>query len=208
MRSNRSTRHKNPRRVKIGPAPPPRSIFELATTWTLLSSSQGHTDRLGQAIGRTLKGGETIALYGPLGAGKTALVRGIAQGLGAPPTAVSSPTFVLIHQYRGRLPLAHVDLYRIDSKRALDSTGLVEYFSGHTVAAIEWADKGLAVLPQDRLDIALSHLTTKRRSIRLQATGPQSMALLARTRSRYSGGHGTARTAVARRSNTKGTTGS
>lgn len=174
-------------------------------TWNLLSTSQGHTDRLGQAIGRALKGGETIALYGPLGAGKTALVRGIAQGLGAPPEAVSSPTFVLIHEYRGRLPLAHVDLYRIDSNRALDSTGLVEYFSGLTVMAIEWADKGLAVLPQDRLDLALSHVTARRRSIRLQATGPQSRALLARTRSYYGGMRQTPQTAAAR---AKGTTGS
>ncbi len=205
MRSNRSNRPKKPRRAKTGPQRSPRPVPASATTWDLLSSSHRHTDQLGQVIGRTLEGGETIALYGPLGAGKTALVRGIAQGLGAPPSAVSSPTFVLIHEYRGRLPLAHVDLFRIDSKRALDSTGLVEYFSGRTVAAIEWADKGLSVLPQDRLDIALSHVTARRRSIRLQATGPQSTALLARTRSGYGG---ILRTAATRRSRMKGTTGS
>jgi tRNA threonylcarbamoyladenosine biosynthesis protein TsaE len=126
--------------------------------WQLLSTSHRHTDRLGQAIGHALRGGETIALYGPLGAGKTALVRGIAQGLGASPSAISSPTFVVIHEYdQGRLPLAHVDLYRIRSPRELESTGLTEYFSGQTVTAIEWADKGLAALPQDRIDITLSH---------------------------------------------------
>ena len=148
--------------------------------WQLLSTSHRHTDRLGQAIGRALLGGETIALYGPLGAGKTALVRGIAQGLGASPTAISSPTFVVIHEYdQGRLPLAHVDLYRIRSLRELESTGLIEYFSGQTVTAIEWADKGLAALPQDRIEITLNHRAARSRTIQLSAMGPKSDEVLA-----------------------------
>ncbi len=154
--------------------------------WELVSSSHQHTDRLGQALGRALRGGETIALYGPLGAGKTALVRGIAQGLGASPTAVTSPTFVVIHEYQGRLPLAHVDLYRICSPHELESTGLIEYFSGQTVTAIEWADKGLAALPQDRIEITLSHRAAQSRTIQLSATGPNSDAVLALARSQYS----------------------
>ena len=155
--------------------------------WQLLSTSHRHTDRLGQAIGRALCGGETIALYGPLGAGKTALVRGIAQGLGASPTAISSPTFVIIHEYdQGRLPLAHVDLYRIRSPRELESTGLIEYFSGQTVTAIEWADKGLAALPQDRIEIALNHRAARSRTIQLSATGPKSDEILTHLRVQYS----------------------
>jgi tRNA threonylcarbamoyladenosine biosynthesis protein TsaE len=154
--------------------------------WTLVSTSNRHTDRLGQAIGRVLCGGETIALYGPLGAGKTALVRGIAQGLGASPMAVTSPTFVVIHEYnQGRLPLAHVDLYRIRSPRELESTGLIEYFSSQTVTAIEWADKGLAALPQERIDITLNHRTARSRTIRLHATGPKSEEVLAHVRRQY-----------------------
>ena len=128
--------------------------------------------------------GETIALYGPLGAGKTALVRGIAQGLGASPMAVTSPTFVVIHEYdQGRLPLAHMDLYRIRTPRELESTGLIEYFSGQTVTAIEWADKGLAALPQDRIEITLSHRAARSRTIQLRATGPKSDEVLALARS-------------------------
>ena len=150
--------------------------------WELVSSSRQHTDRLGRVLGRALRGGETIALYGPLGAGKTALVRGIAQGLGASPTAVTSPTFVVIHEYQGRLPLAHMDWYRIRSLRELESTGVMEYFSGQTVTAIEWADKGLALLPQDRIEITLSHRTAQSRLIQLSATGPTSEDVLARTR--------------------------
>jgi tRNA threonylcarbamoyladenosine biosynthesis protein TsaE len=133
-----------------------------------------------------LLGGETIALYGSLGAGKTALVRGIAQGLGASPTTVTSPTFVVIHEYdQGRLPLAHVDLYHIRSPRELESTGLIEYFSGQTVTAIEWADKGLAALPDDRVEIALSHRAPRSRTIQLSATGPKSAEVLTRTRLQY-----------------------
>jgi len=170
---------------KVKPPAARRSAVS-SLPWNLESTSAQQTDRLGQVIGHALRGGETIALYGPLGAGKTALVRGIAQGLGALPTAVSSPTFVLIHEYdQGRLPLAHVDLYRIGSPRELESTGLAEYFSGQTVTAIEWADKGLAALPHDRIEITLTHRAERSRTIQLRATGPTSEKILALTRRQY-----------------------
>ena len=167
--------------------PSARHSATSSLPWKLVSTSHRHTDRLGQAIGRALRGGETIALYGPLGAGKTALVRGIAQGLGASPTAISSPTFIVIHEYyQGRLPLAHVDLYRIRSPRELESTGLIEYFSGQTVTVIEWADKGLAALPQDRIEIVLNHRAPRSRTIQLSPTGPKSDEVLALARMQYS----------------------
>ena len=154
--------------------------------WALVSMSLQHTDRIGQAIGHVLRGGETIALYGPLGAGKTALVRGIAQGLGASPAEVTSPTFVVIHEYdQGRLPLAHMDLYRVRSPRDLESTGLIEYFSGQTVTVIEWAEKGLAALPQDRIEITLNHRAMRSRMIQLRATGPKSNEVIALARMQY-----------------------
>jgi tRNA threonylcarbamoyladenosine biosynthesis protein TsaE len=127
-----------------------------------------------------LKGGESLALSGELGAGKTALVRGIAAGLGAPQEAVSSPTFVLLHEYRGRLPLAHIDLYRLNSWREAESIGLTDYLSGPTVVAVEWADKAPDILPDDRLELQLRHRTVQSRSITFRATGPVSAALLAR----------------------------
>jgi tRNA threonylcarbamoyladenosine biosynthesis protein TsaE len=128
-----------------------------------------------------------IALYGPLGSGKTALVRGIAQGLGASPMTVTSPTFVVIHEYdQGRLPLVHVDLYRIRTPHELESIGLIEYFSGQTVTAIEWADNGRAVLPKDRIEITLSHRAARSRTIQVCATGPKSDEVLARLRIQYS----------------------
>jgi tRNA threonylcarbamoyladenosine biosynthesis protein TsaE len=150
----------------------------------MVSASVDDTDRLGRAIGRSLHGGETLALVGTLGAGKTVMVRGIASGLGAAQEAVSSPTFVLIHEYRGRLPLAHVDLYRIGSLHELESTGVVGYFAGTTVTAIEWANKALPWLPNDRLEIELHHLTAESRRIRLTAGGPVSARLLSETKRR------------------------
>jgi tRNA threonylcarbamoyladenosine biosynthesis protein TsaE len=172
-----------------------------------MSPSHQDTDRLGQAIGRVVRGGETIALYGPLGAGKTALVRGIARGLGTSPMAVTSPTFVLIHTYdEGRLPLVHVDLYRIRSPRELESTGLIEYFSDQTVMAIEWADNGLAALPPDRIEITLTHRAARSRTIHLRATGHKSDEVLARLRRRYSKTSGAQRMSLRQALNKEATT--
>jgi tRNA threonylcarbamoyladenosine biosynthesis protein TsaE len=184
----RSSGRKRPNGIRPAKAkrPTARRRTPSSLPWTLVSTSHQHTGRLGQVIGSVLRGGETIALYGPLGAGKTALVRGIAQGLGAPPAVVTSPTFVVIHEYdQGRLPLAHVDLYRIRTSHELESIGLIEYFSGQTVTAIEWADKGLATLPQDRIDITLNHRTARSRTIQLCATGPKSDEVLAHVRMQY-----------------------
>lgn len=153
-----------------------------ASEWLLLLPSRAATETFGQTIGRALTGGETLALSGELGAGKTALVRGIATGIGAPPSAVSSPTFVLIHEYQGRLPLVHVDLYRLRSDAEAESTGLRDYFQGDTVTAIEWADKFPDLLPEDRLNITLRHASPTTRTAHLTAHGPQSAQLLAKLR--------------------------
>lgn len=163
--------------------------------WRCISRSSADTHRLGRRIGRALQGGETLALYGDLGTGKTALVRGMAEGLGAPPQAVSSPTFVLIHEYHGRLRLAHADLYRLDSAEALQHTGLSEYDDGRTVTAIEWAEKAGAELPADRLDILLRHRSPSSREIVFIPRGARARRLLASIRAKAA----SARTASRRR---------
>lgn len=126
-----------------------------------------------------------VALFGGMGTGKTSLVRGIADGLGAEPMAVSSPTFTLIHEYRGRLPLIHTDLYRLTAAQ-LDNTGLGDYVDGHATLAIEWAEHWGAGLPSDRLEIHLTHCPPSSRQAVLTAKGPSASRLLLAVRSRMS----------------------
>ena len=106
-----------------------------------ITRSEDETASVGRALAPTLHAGDVVLLHGELGAGKTAFVRGLAEGLGVPPDDVSSPTFTLIQEYRsGRLPLFHVDLYRLDDPREIDDLGIDE-IARDGVLAIEWAEK-------------------------------------------------------------------
>jgi tRNA threonylcarbamoyladenosine biosynthesis protein TsaE len=103
--------------------------------------SEAETATVGRDLAASLRVGDTVLLHGELGAGKTAFVRGLAEGLGIPADAVSSPTFTLIQEYRGgRVPLFHVDLYRLDDPREIEDLGLDE-IARDGVLAIEWAEK-------------------------------------------------------------------
>jgi tRNA threonylcarbamoyladenosine biosynthesis protein TsaE len=107
----------------------------------LITTTEHETEAAGHDLARTLRAGDAVLLFGDLGAGKTAFVRGLAAGLGVPGSDVSSPTFTLIQEYRGgRLPLFHVDLYRLDDPREIDDLGLDE-LARAGVMAIEWAEK-------------------------------------------------------------------
>ncbi len=106
----------------------------------LTTHSEEETTEAGRRLAAALPYGATVALVGDLGAGKTAFVRGLADGLGLPPNNVSSPTFTLVQEYRGPVTLHHVDLYRISGAEA-DELGLEELASGKAVVAIEWAEK-------------------------------------------------------------------
>lgn len=180
MRSRTSAQRSRP----TGPTPrKTRAVTPLrpgsSTSWVLALPSRTATEAFGRIIGQTVAGGETLALSGELGAGKTALVRGIAAGLGTPPHQVTSPTFVLIHEYGGRLPLIHMDLYRLRSRAEAEGIGLQEYFRDNLVTAIEWADKFPELLPQDRLDLTLRHKTPRTRTAHMTAHGPRASRLLA-----------------------------
>lgn len=112
----------------------------MAGDETILTNSEEETSAAGERLAARLRPGDVVLLHGDLGAGKTAFVRGLAKGLGAPPEEVSSPTFTLIQEYRGRVPLYHVDLYRLQPIEAAD-LGLDELMSRDGVVAVEWAER-------------------------------------------------------------------
>jgi tRNA threonylcarbamoyladenosine biosynthesis protein TsaE len=130
-----------------------------------VTASEEETERAGEALARRLRPGSVVLLYGELGAGKTALVRGLARGLGAQTDDVSSPTFTLIQEYAGTsVTLYHVDLYRL-SPREVDELGLEELVSGQGIVAIEWAERW-AGRPDDVCEVWIDHIGDERRSIR------------------------------------------
>jgi len=123
---------------------------------TVTTHSQEETADIGRKLASGLKPGSVLLLIGDLGAGKTALVRGLAEGLGVPPEDVSSPTFTLMQEYRGgRVPLIHVDLYRLNDPREIDELGLEE-LGLNSVLAIEWAEKLPRPIP-DALEVRIDH---------------------------------------------------
>ncbi len=155
-----------------------RSLKERPSRF-LKSGSREETFNMGAAFGREARGGEVIALIGELGAGKTQFVQGLAEGLGIDSTEVNSPTFTLIQTYEGRLPLTHVDLYRLENPDEVSSFGLEEYLEGEGVSAVEWANKGAGILPKERLMITIHVLEADTREIEIQATDQRHESWLA-----------------------------
>ncbi|MFQ5860822.1 MAG: tRNA (adenosine(37)-N6)-threonylcarbamoyltransferase complex ATPase subunit type 1 TsaE [Dehalococcoidia bacterium] len=123
---------------------------------TIVTHSPRETQEVGRSLGREAQGGDLFLLSGPLGGGKTCLTQGIAWGLGVQEYA-RSPTFVLINQYRGRLPLYHIDLFRIDDPTEALELGLEEYLSSEGVCVVEWADKAADLFPQEHLWVYLDY---------------------------------------------------
>lgn len=109
--------------------------------------SPGDTDRLGRALAGLAEPGMVLALVGNLGAGKTHLARAIATGLDVPAESISSPTFVLIHEYEGRLPVAHFDTYRLPTAEQFEALAPWEYFDGEGLSIVEWADRVADLIP-------------------------------------------------------------
>ena len=140
----------------------------------LISSSPDQTQFLGSHIGELAQPADVILLTGELGTGKTCLVQGIARGLGVKEYAFS-PSFVILREYHGRLPLYHIDFYRLDDVREIADLGFEQYFYGDGVCVIEWADRGFGVLPPNNLLINLQYIPTVQtaRSLSLMARGPR-----------------------------------
>jgi tRNA threonylcarbamoyladenosine biosynthesis protein TsaE len=151
----------------------------LSAVWVTHSARE--TRELGAALGRILEPGDFVALLGDLGAGKTELARGVAAGCGVPPEEVASPTFAIVHRYRGRIPLVHADLYRLTGEDDLYGTGYFELRdAGDAAVLVEWADRVPRAVPPDGLRLWLlagTHDVDRR--IEASASGPASTRLLA-----------------------------
>ena len=132
---------------------------------TIVSSSEADTVAAGERLGRRLPPGAVVLLFGDLGAGKTAFVRGLARGLGVSDDEVTSPTFTLVQEYRGRTTLHHVDLYRLEPAEVAD-LGLDELTSGDAVVAIEWAERWHDA-PAGAWEVRLSHDGDQQRRIEI-----------------------------------------
>ena len=136
------------------------------------TKSSHETIELGKRIGRLLGPGDVVALVGELGTGKTHLIKGLAAGAGVKRFSyISSPSFTLIHEYPGKVPVTHVDLFRLITEREAEDLGLEEYFQGRGITAIEWADKIPSLLPKDVLRIHLYHTGERTRSIEVIGKG-------------------------------------
>lgn len=150
-------------------------------TIELRCASAAETRRLGVLLGGLLRAGDVVLLYGDLGAGKTAFTQGIGEGLGVP-GAVSSPTFTILKEYAGRLPLYHFDLYRVDDPGELEALGFDQYFYGEGASVVEWAERGEAAgappWPVDVLRVTLRATGGDGRVLAVSAVGPRGVELL------------------------------
>jgi tRNA threonylcarbamoyladenosine biosynthesis protein TsaE len=136
----------------------------------LITRRPEETQELGKRLGKIAKAGDVILLVGKLGAGKTCLTQGIAWGLGIDEYAVS-PSFVLVRELHGRLPLYHVDFYRLENLEEIAELGLDEYFYGKGVTVVEWAEKAFELLPPENLLIEMEYIAETERRLKLKPTG-------------------------------------
>lgn len=139
---------------------------------SVVSRSAAQTRNWGKKLGRLLTGGEIIGLTGELGSGKTCFVRGMAEGLEVGKEAwIRSPTFTLINEYHGRMPLYHIDLYRVENRRELEELNLLEYFFADGVCAIEWFEHIPAREIEEYLHVGFAHANGSRRKLTFMAHG-------------------------------------
>lgn len=133
----------------------------------IVTRSAAGTRRAGERLGGTLRAGDTVLLHGDLGMGKTVFVRGVAAALGVPEGEIRSPTFTLVNPHQGRLPLYHVDLYRIEKPEDLDELGLEEIIGGDGIALIEWGERAGPYRPAAGIEVTIVDGGGNRREIRI-----------------------------------------
>jgi tRNA threonylcarbamoyladenosine biosynthesis protein TsaE len=146
------------------------------------AESEAETEWLGQALAEVAAPGVVIGLIGPLGAGKTRLTRALAEALGVDPGAIASPTFVLIHEYEGRLPVYHFDAYRLKNADDFEALGAADYWEAGGICLVEWADRVIDRLPEDAWLIRVEPTgpTSRRFVVEIPPSAPIAERLIAR----------------------------
>jgi tRNA threonylcarbamoyladenosine biosynthesis protein TsaE len=147
--------------------------------WCTETRSPQETETLGEKLARDLRAGDVLGLSGGLGSGKTCLVRGICRGLGVQ-DRVTSPSFLTVNEYRGHLPVFHVDLYRVDRVTDLRTDGYDEMVFGPGVTLIEWSERIAQVLPGQRLDVSIDITGPQARRLIFRSHGSRGRDLLTR----------------------------
>ncbi len=155
-----------------------RSEQAAAAPFEWVSSSAEQTQRFGEQLGRLLHPGDVVAFHGDLGSGKTTLIQGIARGLGRDSSQVKSPTFVIMREYSGNVPLVHIDGYRLEGPSSAAWLDLDLIFSPSKVTLIEWAERLQGLLPEERFEVRLSHVSTNRRRVQVTPVGIRAGKLL------------------------------
>jgi tRNA threonylcarbamoyladenosine biosynthesis protein TsaE len=136
-----------------------------------VTKSASGTKKIARALGRRLSPGDVVALRGALGAGKTTFAKGLVRALGVPERRVSSPTFVVIHEYQGRWPVYHLDWYRLARVGGADRELARECFEADAVTLVEWPERGADLLPRERIEVRLRHAGGSSRVIEVRTVG-------------------------------------
>jgi len=155
--------------------------------YTVTTASPAETEKLGRELGSMLRPGTFIALTGELGGGKTCFTRGIVAGI-APESAamVASPTFAIMNEYAGAVPVFHFDFYRLTNSLEISELGFEDYFQGSGICIAEWAERLEELIPPDHLSINFKYAAQEHREISIEASGPVSSAILEKFSSRHS----------------------
>lgn len=146
------------------------------------ANDEAGTERLGRALAAALPSGTVVALVGTLGAGKTRLVQAFAAAHGVPRELATSPTFVLVNEYRGRVPIYHIDAYRLRDADEFLELGPEEYFESAGVTFIEWADRVASCLPAERVEILCEAVGQTQRRFTMRGTTPRMVECVQRVR--------------------------
>jgi tRNA threonylcarbamoyladenosine biosynthesis protein TsaE len=159
---------------------PEEEVFET------LTESPSQTIHLGELLGELLFGGAFVALVGGLGSGKTVLAKGIARGLGVEDDReVTSPSFVLVNEYPGRVAIYHLDLYRLESSAEVERIGWDEIICGSGVTLVEWAERAGEHLPEERIEVSLQWAGQERRKLGFRGRGRAARQLVKALKGRW-----------------------